>query len=128
MVPDGFSPGVSTELYAPAAVVLASVLSLPPVRDRLAAGPLIADPPWSARGTLTSGVPIGAGSLPYRTDDATRSVRLPSHSAARFGPSGSSMILACSLRIASISISGRGGQPGRYMSTGTMWSTPWTIA
>jgi hypothetical protein len=31
-------------------------------------------------------------------------------------------------RIASSSISGRGGQPGRYMSTGTMWSTPCTIA
>ena len=55
-----------------------------------------------------------------KADDATSSVRLPSCSAARFGPSGSSMILACSLRIASISISGRGGQPGRYMSTGTM--------
>src|SRR3954469_9126012 len=62
-----------------------------------------------------------------------RSFAVPSASAraswrARLAPSGSCWILWCSLRIASISISGRGGQPGRYMSTGTMWSTPWTIA
>src|SRR6266542_3834398 len=37
-------------------------------------------------------------------------------------------ILACSLMIPSISISGRGGQPGTYMSTGTIWSTPCTTA
>src|SRR5699024_1520237 len=36
--------------------------------------------------------------------------------------------LSCSLYTASISISGRGGQPGRYMSTGTTWSTPCTMA
>ena len=63
-------------------------------------------------------------------DDGTSSVRCPdaASSAARFVPSGSSMILAWIFRIASISISGRGGHPGRYMSTGTTWSTPWTIA
>ena len=38
------------------------------------------------------------------------------------------MIFSWSLMIPSISISGRGGQPGTYMSTGTIWSTPWTIA
>ena len=38
------------------------------------------------------------------------------------------MIFSCSLRMPWISISGRGGQPGTYMSTGTSWSTPWTIA
>ena len=43
-------------------------------------------------------------------------------------PSGSYRIFSRSLRIASMSISGRGGQPGRYMSTGTTWSTPCTMA
>src|SRR4029450_12935757 len=37
-------------------------------------------------------------------------------------------IFSCSRRMPSISISGRGGQPGTYMSTGTIWSTPWTMA
>ena len=49
------------------------------------------------------------------TDDGTSSVLWPdsASAAARLAPKGSSMILACSLRIASINISGRGGQPGR---------------
>src|SRR5688572_29554614 len=41
---------------------------------------------------------------------------------------GSPRMRACSFRIASISASGRGGQPGTYMSTGTMRSTPCTMA
>src|SRR6478672_3858892 len=49
-------------------------------------------------------------------------------SALRLLPSLACWTWSWSLRIASISISGRGGQPGRYMSTGTTWSTPWTIA
>src|SRR5262249_7482410 len=39
-------------------------------------------------------------------------------------PSFMFWILSCSFTIASISISGRGGQPGREVSTRTMWSTP----
>ena len=35
---------------------------------------------------------------------------------------------SCSFRIPNISISGLGGQPGTYTSTGTIVSTPWTIA
>ena len=71
-------------------------------------------------------LPLGANLI----DDGTSSVLCPdsASSAARLVPSGSSMILAWILRIASMSISGRGGQPGRYMSTGTTWSTPCTIA
>src|SRR5690606_23889606 len=37
-------------------------------------------------------------------------------------------ILWCSVRIACISVSGPGGQPGAYTSTGTIWSTPCTSA
>src|SRR6266545_4679867 len=37
-------------------------------------------------------------------------------------------IFSCSRMMPSMSISGRGGQPGTYMSTGTILSTPWTIA
>jgi hypothetical protein len=44
-------------------------------------------------------------------------------------PSGSSRsIFFCSLRIASMTASGRGGQPGTYTSTGMIESTPWTTA
>src|SRR5690242_688499 len=56
------------------------------------------------------------------------SVSFSSISATRLDPSLVAWTCLCSLRIASMSISGRGGQPGRYMSTGTTWSTPWTIA
>src|SRR6476469_70888 len=49
-------------------------------------------------------------------------------SVLRLAPSLVAWTWSWSLRIASMSISGRGGQPGRYMSTGTMWSTPCTIA
>src|SRR5690349_21424169 len=49
-------------------------------------------------------------------------------SSRRLAPSLVCWTWSCSLRIASMSISGRGGQPGRYMSTGATWSTPWTIA
>jgi hypothetical protein len=45
-----------------------------------------------------------------------------------FSPIGVCRTFSRSLNIASISISGRGGQPGRYMSTGTTWSTPCTSA
>src|SRR5699024_200423 len=48
--------------------------------------------------------------------------------ARRLAPSLVCWTWSCSFRIASISISGLGGQPGRYMSTGTTWSTPCTIA
>ena len=46
----------------------------------------------------------------------------------RLAPGLACWTWSCSLRIAWMSISGRGGQPGRYMSTGTTWSTPWTTA
>ena len=36
-------------------------------------------------------------------------------------------IFSCSRTIPSISASGRGGQPGTWMSTGTILSTPWRI-
>src|SRR5664279_906691 len=35
-------------------------------------------------------------------------------------------IISSSLKMASISASGRGGQPDIYTSTGTIWSTPFT--
>ena len=95
-------------------------------------------------GPLVGGVEVGAGpvrrsgrsSLPslirpfiWLVGSALRpAVSVASISARRLTPSLVAWIWSCSLRIASISISGRGGQPGRYMSTGTMWSTPWTIA
>ncbi len=93
----------------------------------LPAGP----PPWSIRLRVRRRSVRPPGSTPCGrtvTEDATSSVRWPAVSAARWRPAARPWILACSLRIASISISGRGGQPGRYMSTGTMWSTPWTTA
>ena len=37
-------------------------------------------------------------------------------------------IASCSRMMPSISCSGRGGQPGTYMSTATILSTDWTIA
>ena len=37
-------------------------------------------------------------------------------------------IFPCRVRIPYISISGRGGHPGTYTSTGTIVSTPWTSA
>ena len=37
-------------------------------------------------------------------------------------------ICSCSFKMPSISISGRGGHPGTYISTGTIWSTPCTMA
>ena len=37
-------------------------------------------------------------------------------------------IFSCSFMMPWISASGRGGQPGTYTSTGTISSTPWTIA
>jgi len=49
--------------------------------------------------------------------------------ASRFGPSFMFMILSCSLKIESISISGPRRAAGQVMSTGTnWWSTPCTIA
>ena len=36
----------------------------------------------------------------------------------------SAPIFSCNLRIPCSSASGRGGQPGTYTSTGTIWSTP----
>ncbi len=38
------------------------------------------------------------------------------------------MILRCSLVKPYITASGRGGQPGTYMSTGMNLSAPWTTA
>src|SRR5690606_25022237 len=64
------------------------------------------------------------GMAPGLTTGSGRSLR----ASRRFSPSGSCWTLSCSLRMASRSISGRGGHPGRYMSTGTTWSTPWTMA
>ena len=53
---------------------------------------------------------------------------LPTSSSTSLERGSPFMIFSWSLMIPSISISGRGGQPGTYMSTGTIWSTPWTIA
>ena len=50
------------------------------------------------------------------------------HALTAWPSKDSPRIFACSLRMPSSSISGRGGQPGTYMSTGTTWSTPWTSA
>ena len=52
-----------------------------------------------------------------------------SSSASSCAPIGR-VITIClrSLNMASMSMSGRGGQPGTYMSTGTRWSPPCTIA
>src|SRR5690606_4576290 len=59
---------------------------------------------------------------------ANASCSRSSSSLRRCGPSLPAWIFSWSLMNASKSISGRGGQPGRYMSTGTTWSTPCTIA
>ncbi len=92
----------------------------------------------SSRPSRTACSHSGGGPCPTGTTRASRPVRpagtlaarlaAPRASCGRSAPSGSCRIFSRSLRIASISISGRGGQPGRYMSTGTTWSTPWTIA
>src|SRR5205807_7982853 len=37
-------------------------------------------------------------------------------------------IIWCRVRMECIRVSGPGGQPGLYTSTGTTWSTPWTMA
>src|SRR5580700_7171049 len=37
-------------------------------------------------------------------------------------------IFSCSVRMACSNVSGDGGQPGAYTSTGTIWSTPCTMA
>ena len=58
----------------------------------------------------------------------TRDMRDSSSNVSRRSFERSFMILSCSIVIAWTSISGRGGQPGTYMSTGTILSTPWTIA
>ena len=37
-------------------------------------------------------------------------------------------IFSCRVKMACSRVSGEGGHPGAYTSTGTIWSTPWTMA